>query len=503
MPDMPNAPQEKRDADYIDLKEILTFFRQKKRPILRVALVSLVFTVLLLAVLFLLCPRVQVYSNTITILLEQRDQKTLYPSGRAFSSADLLSRPVLWKVYEDCNLKDQVKFEKFQQSFFISQNDSEIAKVDAQFQAKLNKKNITVVEVEQLEREYREAISRAQTARLTISMIPTFPVGRQQATRILTAIPQAWYEIYSKIEAQQYPQMETTSRMQELSKMVGKDGQLILLEKSRQFCRQLMSMCDLLNKMLMGKNVTLPTGEFLGDIRARLVSVDRYQISVLQQYVLMHPEYQGVFDRIFLESCLQNVELDLVRVKAKYEGAVESLNLITANRYAGTAGAARATGSPLTLQLDNGFFNSIAELIRNDATNDLRKVYAEKTMEYKDQCAELEAEKNRYLQILGVLDRKKTSNMTGTTIKPEQFYTHVRAMFSELFTLGNKVVQFRDQIVDNYLSSRQFCAVSKDVLRIADPVLPLKRLALGILVLWFTLNLGWIFFKFCTRQKNA
>ena len=123
--------------------------------------------------------------------------------------------------------------------------------------------------------------------------------------------------------------------------------------------------------------------------------------------------------------------------------------------------------------------------------------------EYEQLAAELEAEKNRYLQILGVLDRKKTSNMTGTTIKPEQFYTHVRAMFSELFTLGNKVVQFRDQIVDNYLSSRQFCAVSKDVLRIADPVLPLKRLALGILVLWFTLNLGWIFFKFCTRPKAA
>lgn len=500
-----NRPEAAVDDGMIDIKEILSVLRKNRKSILRFGLGTLGITLLICAAFFCLCPRTDIYSVSLSILLEQKNGQYLYPSGRPFSSADLISHPVLWEVYENCNLKDTVTFEKFQRSFFISQQDPKFAKIDAQFQAKLKKKDVSIVDVKQLEREYLEELNRNRSAQLTISMIPTFPVGRQQASRILNAVPETWFTVYSKLEARPYPQIETSSNMQTLKRKIGKEGQLVLLEKSRQFCQQLINMCDLLNNMLQGKNISLKSGEFIGDLRANLTSLMRYQINVLQQYVLTHPEYQRTFDRIFLESCLQNVNMDLERMRAKYDGAVESLNLVSATRTVKTGSAAAAAGgngSAITMQLDNGIFNSMAELIRNDATNDMRRVYAEKTMNFKEQSADLEADRKRYQEILGVLDQNRANKGKYTALTPEQFNAHMQTMFDELLKLGDQVVQFRDRVINEFLSSRQFCAINKDTKLVSEPVLPMKRVLAGLILLWMLLNFCRIVSLFYSRKEK-
>lgn len=491
------------DEDVIDVMEFFAFLRANRRRLLLFGAGSLLITLLLCAAVYCLCPRKTIYSTSVTILLDQQNGQYVYPSGRQFSNADLLSQPVLWKVYQDCNLQDTVTFEKFQRSFFISRRDPEIAKVNARFREKFRQKNLTLVDVKQLERDYSEELSLSRTSLVTVSMLPNFPIGRQQAERIINAVPETWFDIYSVVEARPYPQIETSSAMRKLRDEIGKDGQLVLLEKSRQFCHQLIKMCDLLNKMLQGQNIALKSGEFIGDIRARLVSLDRYQLSVLQQYVLTHPEYQAAFDRIFLESCLQNIELDLARVRAKYDGTVDSMSMLTSNRgKIGGGTAAGGANAPLTMQLDNGIFDSLAEMIRNDATNTLRKLYAEKSMDFKEQCADLEADKKRYEQILGILDKKKQEAKNYTTISKEQFNAHMRAMFDDLLALGDKVVMFRDRVIREYLTSRQFYAAKKDVREISDRSLPVLRIVAGILVLWLLLNVCRPIFLFLNREKK-
>ena len=493
-------PNVSGDDNLIDLKEIFIFFWKKRKTVIRIVASSFVIMLLVCAAVFCFCPRKKVYSVSMSILLEQKNGQYLYPSGKPFSSADLLSHPVLWQVYEDCNLKEVVDFDRFQRSFFVSQHNPAYAKVDAQYQAKLNQKNITIVDVKQLERDYQEALDLSRSSLLTVSMIPDFPVSNLLATRIIKAVPQVWFDVYSKLEARPYPQMETSASMRELKKKIGKEGQLVVLEKSRQFCQQLIKMCDLLNNMLQGKNISLKSGEFIGDIRASLVSLNRYQINVLYQYVLTHPEYQGAFDRIFLESCLQNVNMDLARVKSKYDGAVESLNLVSSAQFAKPASEGAGSAS---VQLDGGIFHSIADLVRRDSTNDLRRIYAEKTMDYKEQSADLESDRIRYQDILGTLERNKVNGVKYTTITREQFTGHMQAMFDELLFLGDQVIQFRDRIIREFLSSRQFCAVSKDTKLISDPVYPLKRIFAGFFVLWLLVNFSWMVYLFCNREKAA
>lgn len=494
-----NRPVSQEESS-VDLMEVFAFLRSNRKHFLAVSGGSLVIALLVGAAIFCFCPRTSIYSGNVNILLEKNKDQYLYPSAKPFSSADLLSRPVLKKVYEDCALQKTVSFGDFQKSFFIAQSNSKLASLDAQYREKLNRKNITLVEIAKLERMYREEAERLQSSQLTIAMVAKFPVGRQQAARIVNAIPQAWYEIYSKLEAQRYPQMDAVSQMQELQKLVGKESQLILLEKSRQFCLSLIKMCDFLNNMLQGKNISLPTGEFLGDIRDRLVSLDRYQISVLRQYVLTHPQYQGAFDRIFLDSSLQNIEFELFLQKTKYEGVLNAINVLNAPLQSRAAGTNTASGETpqMTLQLDNNVFSSIAELIRKDQTNVLRREYAEQAMISKDACAELEAEKMRCQQLIKLLGKKTADD---ASVKPEIFYGQMRNMFNDLFALGNKMTQFRDKIVNEFVSSRQFCAVDKDVRLISEPSFPIFRICVGVFVLWLLLNFTWIFVKFCTRQK--
>lgn len=512
---MMEIPEKNNNADNgeINFFVIWNFLQKNLKKIVFVGAFTLAIVLTLIVAVYCFVPREKGYQIFLSLTLPYKNGSFCYPSGKKFSNADMISRPVLRKVYKDIGLEKNVSFEKFVKSFYMAQSSMKRAFLDARFQARMNVRNVNMVQLGQLEREYREAISAAKSSLAIISMNPTFPVNDALATRILNAIPQAWFDIYSVQEAALYPTPVPEQQIQALAKEIGQEGQLILLEKSRLYCRQLQGMCSFLNNMLQGRNIALPSGEMLGDIQNRLAMVERYQINVLQMYVLEHPEFYGPFDRVFLESRVKNVEFDLERMKGKYEGVIAAMNALVSDgtpqrtaqpldsKSVAPEGGAAAGIAPVTLQLDAGFFSAIAQLIRNDINSDLRRTLADKTMVYRDDWAELEAEFRRYQEILDIVNGKKPVR-SQVNVGKDRFYAMVREMIAEMYTLCGKIKQFRELVLREEHTSRQFCTQDAEVRAYSAPLFPIAKIALGLLAVWAFLNCVYLFLLFQFRKGN-
>lgn len=496
------------DIAEISFAEIFAFFRKNVKQLAFFAAGTLILAVLLILAVYCFTPRVQSYQKTISLNLATKDEALCYPSEKEFSSADLISRPVLRKVYNGIGLEKQVSFEDFVSSFFIAETNMKKAFLDARFKAKMSARNITIVQIQQLEREYKEALAAVKSNQVTIAMAPQFSCNSVLAARILNAIPAAWFDIYSVQEAALYPAAVPLQQIQGLSKAVGQDGLLILMEKTRMYARQMHQLCSFLNEMLQGRNMMLPSGETLGDLQAALTLVVHYQINMLQQYVLDHPELYGPFDRVFLESRAKDAEFDLMLQEKKCAGVIAAINTLVSDSVPQNAGngkvvqdAGKAGTAPMTLQLDTGSLASIERLIRKDINGVLRKDLAQKTMEYQDELAEASAEHKRYQDILDAVNGQK-KKQSQVVLSTEKFYVSVREMLADLLVQCKKLDQFRKMILQDEHTSRQFCSVAPEVLFSSAPMFPIPRIALGILAVWALVNGGFIFFQFQARKKD-
>ena len=358
-----------------------------------------------------------------------------------------------------------------------------------------------MVDLQALEREYKLKRQTLSNGTLRIAMNPPSGFSRMEITKIINEIPEAWFNIYSRLEARRFPQIEASTHLKELRSQANRSGgYLILFEKTRLYNRQLLRMCAVLNDMLLGRNISLPTGEFLGDIQKQLESIDRYQLNVFRSYILMHPKYQGSFDKVFIYSNLQDIEQALIRVNIKHEGVMESLNILQAKIPEASMKAAasgKKMDSGITLQLDESFFNQFADMVRNDINNALRATYAKKAMEYGEQRAELEAEKAYFQQLLKDMEHPEKQQIPYSLSK-DSLEQMLKGMYADLFSASSKVIQFRDMITTDYLSSRSFYVPVGDVQYQNEFRYPFRYFLVGLIAVWGLCNLiciGWDFYR--------
>ena len=92
---------------------IMQFVKKNWKKISVFAGFSLLLTVIIFAVLYFLIPKTSVYSLELGIQLPKEKEKIIYPSKKEFSANDIISVPVLRKVYNNNNLSGKIKFDDF------------------------------------------------------------------------------------------------------------------------------------------------------------------------------------------------------------------------------------------------------------------------------------------------------------------------------------------------------------------------------------------------------
>ena len=187
-------------ASDLSVKEIITFFKLRKRRLLLRAGISFVLMLLVFLLLYAFTPRNAIWSRNITLLLPRNDNVPLYPSGKPFSTSDLLTPSVLREVYNANNLKGRIDFADFMSSFFMSDSNMEKTRLDAEYREKMNKRNISVIDLQNLEHEYRQKLQSLASEQLALSMKPEMPLSRVEITKILNSIPEVWFIATERVE---------------------------------------------------------------------------------------------------------------------------------------------------------------------------------------------------------------------------------------------------------------------------------------------------------------
>jgi hypothetical protein len=142
-------------SDEISLKpHIQALFSNRWRVATAVAASMLVFGVVALA-LFLRAPVERTATLQFRPLFEGAD-KAEYPNGTPFSSADILSTPVLTHVFEANQLERFGTFRGFKGALFVVQSNPEIDLLSYEYQSKLSDAKLTPVDRARIEEEFRK-----------------------------------------------------------------------------------------------------------------------------------------------------------------------------------------------------------------------------------------------------------------------------------------------------------------------------------------------------------
>lgn len=471
---------------------IMQFVKKNWKKIFVFAGFSLLLTAIIFAALYFLIPKTSVLSLEIGIQLPKEKEKIVYPSKRQFSANDIISVPVLRKVYNDNNLSGKIKFDEFCQLFYISGSNIEKAIITASFRNKLSDKKLTVVDIKRLEDEYNKALQGLDTCKVEIAMNPTLKFDALLSVKILNDIPKAWFEIYSIREAKIIPQFYSAAQVKELRTLLPVDGWLITLDKIRKISNDLQLGCDALNEMLGGRQIALSSGESFKELQSSLDNFNRHRIGTVTQMVLNTPSYQSQFDKMYLNSNIIAVTGKVNAEKAKYDATVDAINIIhpaASDATGKNGGAAMEKNASVTMNFDGNFLSSVSTLIRSSSSIALREKYADRALECKINLAALEEEKNYYSMLLGQLNSNRS---TVGKIEKSQLQKIEQTMFNELASICGKLNEFKALLAGDCFTSSQFFAVSGEVLRYTRFSISIARLAVGLFFLFVLANVIFI-----------
>jgi len=150
--------------DEISLKDLI-FTLWRHRSIIVVLSLSFIFVVVAAATWIY---SKQQITNRVSLEFKlefEGADRSEYPNGLRFSTADILSTPVLSEVYEENDLKRYIGFPEFKGGLTITQTNDKLRILEYEYAGKLNQKNLSLEERDRLEAEFLE---KKKTALLPI-----------------------------------------------------------------------------------------------------------------------------------------------------------------------------------------------------------------------------------------------------------------------------------------------------------------------------------------------
>ena len=475
----------------ITFEAVLSFARSHFTGLAAKAAISLGVVLGILALYYAFAPRSESYRAEVQVTLESRDGSQIYPNGDRFGFRDIISAPVMNRVWTKYGFDAKgVKFEDFCGWFSIVAYDKERAKIDAEFQGKMSKRNITVTELTALQKDYETKLAALASNRFALTVRPERILDRDTAAKLLADVPETWFSEYATIKAPQIPAVVSVDAVRsyvERSKASGGRA-LELIDAIRNYLTELKATCAFIrNGIMRGRNAKID-GVDLGTYESQL-EVLSAEVLRLKNKLLVGGSEADLGG--YLAARQDDMECEKLELEESVKAVQQTLDLIgevkrgVAEQKRGAASAADA--SQLTLQADTGFFADFTAMIRRDANQELVQKYAQELTDLRKQQAELAARKLYYDQIERYMKANAAKTASG---KASADATAAIDGFSEqLFALGGKIVAFRDDCLAIYRTSDQFYVIAEPAAYARSFKFTLPRFALGLLALWFLYNL--------------
>ena len=471
----------------IGIKHVMNFVKQSWKKIIIFAGFSFAITVFLIVLGYIVLPREISYTSSVRIQLPKQKHTIVYPNGKVFSATDIISTAVLRRVYDNRKIEKKIPFDKFCGLFSLTGLDIERAKLAANFKDKLSNKKNTVVELKELEIEYNRALQRLDDGKISISMLASSEFSGKESAQILNDVADSWFKVYSKQEARVFPRVDSVTHVAGLHQNLRRDGKIISLDKARLVCHNLQVACRNLDEIVLGAKIALNSGETLGELRERLGMLHRHRILPMLLISTMFSEYKHPVDAIALQACIVSLDKSIQIASEKYEGVVTALQMLRASESitSNVSASSKEKPSTINMALDGTFVTSLEVLIRNASTVEMREHLTKRALDYKEELAELKAEKEYYVNLLNT---SRSNQKAG--LSKEQLKAMEDNMFVELIDLCRKVNEFRELIFKEHVQNRIFYTTTGSVEKYSDFKIPFKRVVLALLFLLVLVNMA-------------
>ncbi|MGA7876028.1 MAG: hypothetical protein WCA08_10215, partial [Desulfoferrobacter sp.] len=503
------------DQDEISIKDLVLSVWRARARIIVLSLAALVLVCGAAAGVYLFQEKQNVAKLEFKLLFDGAD-KGQYPNGMAFSAADILSTPVLEKVYNENNLKRFMEFPEFKSSLSVYQTNPKLALLEYDYSQKLAEKNLSFEARQRLEAEYLEKRKNL--------MVPVFLLTFVQKERsavlpeavmakVLDDILNGWADYAERVKGANEYQIELVSPNIISKDVLDTEDYLVATDRLRLTVNRVLEDIDKLSELPGAKIVQIgEKGISLSDLRYRMKDLDQFKLSPLfglirQAGVSRFPE----FTMGYLQNRLFEIRLKMEQASADTSVYETSLNQYVRKSFgagpasAGGGGASALQGSPqrgasenvpaMIPQFGSSFLDSLVQMAQENSDFTFRQDITKKMIESGLDKVNLEFEGKYYQDLLdkvSSLELKVSPDEADPTQKfiplaKDRIIKTQEQVFESLMQTISEINSIYKELSKNNLNPELvlFTKTTPVMTSVEKPIMAKKLLIYVILALFF------------------
>ncbi len=443
------------DQDEISIKDLVLSLWRARARIIVLSLAAVVLLCGVAAAVYLFQEKQNVAKVEFKLLFEGADQGE-YPNGMSFSSADILSTPVLQKVYDENDLKRFMEFPEFKSSLSVYQTNPKLALLEYEYSQKLAEKNLSFEARQRLEAEYLEKRKNLMVPVYLLVFVQEergAPLPEAVTAKVLNDILNGWADYAERVKGANEYQIELVSPNIISEEVLKTEDYLVATDRLRQTLNRVLKDIDKLSQLPGATIVQIgEKGISLSDLRYRMKDLDQFKLSPLfglirQAGVSRFPE----FTTVYLQNRLFEIQLKMEQASAETGVYETSLNQYVRKSFG--EGASALQGSPqrggsenvpaMIPQFGSSFLDSLVQMAQENSDSKFRQGITEKMIESGLNKVSLEFEGKYYQDLLDKISDLKLKESPDEADQSQKFIPLAR----------DRIVKTQQQVFESLMQT--------------------------------------------------
>ncbi|HET8775141.1 MAG TPA: hypothetical protein VFP80_15170 [Thermoanaerobaculia bacterium] len=480
------------------------------RSVIGLTLLAVIVGYVILAVAYyLMAPAVRVTSLKFRLEFTGAE-RGVYPNGAKFSSADIISTPVLLKTFRQNNMERFTQLASFDNSIYVVESNEAREALALEYQARLADQRLNPIDRERIQRDYELKAGSLAKNHFAISYARkrNDSVPDELAKKILHDILKNWTDY--ALNEQHVLEYRTSVLSPDIvaPNTQSTENPIVSTVVLRGKVKQLLENVDQVRKVPNAELMRTADGYSLNDIAVRLADVVRYRLEPLVDRIAAARLDDRAETLRFMTTQLAYDERTLQARISTAEAAQRTLAVYTAEQQRDQSGRVAATatqpdGEAVTTQINESFIDRLIDLTSRSVDSDFRKEMAEEFQ--KATLAILPAEEAVAYDKAVLTSVRNTGAASGANA--QDVAREIASSRDEVRQLAFKVQEMYKIISRNLNASTELLAPGMPQTHIERGVSPVRLVLFGVLFtllsLVLTVLLALVHSRIAASMKDA
>ncbi len=453
------------------------------RSVIGLALLAVIVGYVILAVAYyLMAPAIRVTSLKFRLEFTGAE-RGVYPNGAKFSSADIISTPVLLRTFRENNMERFTQLASFDNSIYVVESNEAREALAFEYQARLSDQRLNPIDRERIQRDYELRAGSLAKNHFAISYARkrNDPVPDELAKKVLHDILKNWTDYALNEQHVLEYRMSVLSPDIIAPKTQTTTNPIVSTVVLRGKVMQLRANVDSVREVPNAELTRTADGFSLNDIAVRLNDVVRYRLEPLVDRIAAARLDDRAETLRFMTTQLAYDERNLQARISTAEAAQRTLDVYTSEQQREQSGGVAATTTQAEGQvvtINESFIDRLIDLSSRSVDSDFRKEMAEEYQ--KATLAVVPAEEAVAYDKAVLQSVRSTSAASGADA--QDVAREIASTREEVRQLALKVQEVHKVISRNLNASTELLAPGLPQTHIERGVSPVRVALFGVLI---------------------